>query len=182
MGCGASKIQHSTLQQGITDTSKQSRPMSHVAPEKEHVEHDRTMLRNHGQPDPIENGKKVSGIDVLERKSADIKSTEVLEMDKEEHLNSDDVIDDNATSNSQISNIISIEIKQGSEKHSLLKSATVDMFVEEGKKLIHQINEMPLVLEDMPQNFRTACKLRLVYHNARYNIGAKFCILYSKKL
>ena len=184
MGCGSSKVQYSALQKGISDTSKENRPMSRVASasQREHVEHGRTMLNTQEQLGPIENGQKVSGPDVLERKGADIKSTEVLEMDKREDLNSNDVIDDNGNSNSRISNVISIEIKEGSEKHSLLKSATVDMFVEEGKKLIYQISEMPLTLEDMPQNFRKACKLRLVYHNARYNIGAKFCILYLEKI
>ena len=78
--------------------------------------------------------------------------------------------------------VISMDIKKGSEKHSLLKDATVDMFVEEGKKLIHQINDMPLNIEDMPENFEIARKLGAIYINARCHMGDKFCTLYLDKI
>ena len=78
--------------------------------------------------------------------------------------------------------VIGMDIEEGSEKHGLLKDDTFDMSVEEGKKLIHQINDMPLDIEDMPENFEIACKLRAIYYNARYHMGDKFCTLFLDKI
>ena len=78
--------------------------------------------------------------------------------------------------------VISMDIEEGSEKHGLLMDATVDMFVEEGKKLIHQINDMPLDIKDMPENFEITRKLGAIYVNARYLMGDKFCTLYLDKI
>ena len=78
--------------------------------------------------------------------------------------------------------VISMDIEEGSEEHGLLMDATVDMFVEEGRKLIHKINDMPLDIKDMPENFEIARKLRAIYVNARYKKGNKFCTLYLDKI
>ena len=111
-----------------------------------------------------------------------VEPARIMEEHRDEDANNDIANDDNRNSRSSTTDVITMDIKKGSERHELLKAATVDMFVEEGTKLIHQINDMPLNLEDMPENFKAARKLRLVYHNARYNMAAQFCILYLDKI
>lgn len=78
-------------------------------------------------------------------------------------------------SNTDPSDLICKQLKKGSAKHALLQTATVEMFVKEGKKWIGKINEMPMNLEDMPDNFNSAHRLRQVYFNARYNVDVDFC-------
>ena len=78
--------------------------------------------------------------------------------------------------------VISMDIITENEQRFLLKYATLDMFVEEGKKLMQQINNMPLNLKDMPKNFIIAWKLRNIHTNARYYLGNEFCDLYLDRI
>ena len=101
-----------------------------------------------------------------------------MEENEDGHVDNDSVDDDNKSFKSFTTDFISSEIREGSENYGLLKAATVDMFVKEGKRLILLINDMPLNLEDMPDNFRSVRKLLRVYNNARDNMDDIFCTKY----
>ena len=102
----------------------------------------------------------------MEEQGAEFITTDIVK-DSNENLSTD---------------VISMDIETESELRFLIKIATVDMFVEEGKKLMQQINDMPLNLEDMPKNFIIARKLRKIYTNARYYLGNEFCDLYLDRI
>ena len=106
----------------------------------------------------------------------------MMEESGDENIDNGNVADDNRTLKTFTSDFISSEIREGSERHELLKAATVDMFVEEGKRLIQQINIMPLNLEDMPENFKTVRKLLRVYNHARDYKNENFCTGYFDKI
>ena len=78
--------------------------------------------------------------------------------------------------------VISQRITKNSKKHVVLQTATLGMFVAEGKNCIKEINQMPFKLESMPENFKSACKLRQVYHNARYHMSLDFCNNYLDQI
>ena len=96
-----------------------------------------------------------------------------------EFIATDNVKDSNENLSTDV---ISMDIETEIEKRDLLKVATFDMFVEEGKKLMQQINNMPLNLEDMPKNYNIAWKLRNIHTNARYYLGNEFCDLYLDRV
>ena len=177
MGCGSSKANMSNVQKGKADLS--ANDLSKLAPGNG----DGAVL--HLRADSGEGNLLLQEYD---NRELDVKvetakpAKGAMDVQEDKHVDEDDIIDHNRTSISCISDIISMDIKKGSEKHSLLKDISVEMFVEEGKKLITKINDMPLNLEDMPKNFSLARKLRLVYHNARYNVGVQFCKLYLDKI
>ena len=174
MGCGSSKTYSSHKTQVNTEIPSHKFPR--VGPEEE----GRDRIQHPGAAGQKEPECNESNDKELIEAFDNTKPSRIMEEHRDEDTNN--VIDHNRNLKSSTTDVITMDIKKGSERHGLLKAATVEMFVEEGKKLIHQINDMPLDLDDMPENFKAVRKLRLVYHNARYNMDGEFCILYLDKI
>ena len=160
------------MREGIVDRSKQELPLQGCG---------------RGQQMNLEENEdnKLGFVEKSYRQSGEVveNSKPPGKMETPGYVNQDNIIDhNNVDMKISISDIICTDIEDGSEAHSLLQSATVEILVEEGKKLINKLNAIPLNLEDMPENFNLARKLRLIYHNARYNIGVEFCKLYLDKI
>ena len=178
MGCGISKTSaKSSIQKRAEGVQEANGSVLG------HAESDHEELKNLGQQKdrsdinertPVKDIKvKEESVAIYKNRVEDLgntKSTSVMEECKD---TVDKKKDDESADPREV---ITKQIKKGSKRHDLLKIATIDMFVEEGKKLIDEINVMPMTLDDMPNNFQKAVKLRLVYQNARYNIGAEFCV------
>ena len=72
-----------------------------------------------------------------------------------------------------------VDRKHSQEKIDALK--VVD-FVTEGLQAIKEINEISMDLDDMPESYQKAKKLRQLYYNARYVVGRDFCQMFLDDL
>eukprot|EP00794_Sanderia_malayensis_P017066 gene17066-18786_t len=91
---------------------------------------------------------------------------------------SEDTSKDSPNDNKQIEEDLSKSKKQSvvyPNENPGETDPTLAIFVEKGEKLIAEVNEMSLSIEDLPQSYKTVKSLRELYHKARYDYGEDFC-------
>ncbi|XP_065072389.1 uncharacterized protein LOC135696802 [Rhopilema esculentum] len=107
---------------------------------------------------------------------SDISEKEFNWQGKMENKKDDQRVQDEEDDDNESDDYIDIT-KPIDRKHSREKIDTLKVidFVIEGLQAIKEINEISMDLDDMPESYQKAKKLRQLYYNARYVVGRNFC-------